>query len=422
MRVERRAEGPRNSDNQQTRQDPRSRPKSRGVATAAATPQGVGPERCGPPGGKHGDGKGTATESGVMTVLNERLMEVILTEENLQAAHRQVKANGGAPGMDGMGVKALAEHLDRHGDRIKAKLLEGRYQPSPVRGVEIPKPQGGVRVLGIPTVQDRWLQQAIQQVLTPMFEPLFSDSSHGFRPGRRAHDAVQAAHGYVLDGKTWMVDIDLKAFFDHVNHDRLLYQLREQLGDPRVLSLIGRYLRAGMLHHGEVEVRLDGTPQGGPLSPLLANLYLTPLDRELERRGLAFCRYADDITVFVGSARSAERVLNSLVAWIEEHLKLPVNREKSGWGRPWERQMLGFRLLEDGRIGIAPKSIALQGGGAPTLGCTPEPDQQGTGPAVAALRARMVELFSPHRRTGGTHPPGWLGPPPYAQVLLAALA
>lgn len=293
-----------------------------------------------------------------MTVLNERLMEAILTEENLQAADRQVKANGGAPGVDGMGVKALAEHLDRHGDWIKAKLLEGRYQPSPVRGVEIPKPQGGVRVLGIPTVQDRWLQQAIQQVLTPMFEPLFSDSSFGFRPGRSAHDAVHAARGHVLDGKTWMVDIDLKAFFDHVNHDRLLHQLREQIGDPRVLSLIGRYLRAGLLRHGEVEARLDGTPQGGPLSPLLANLYLTPLDRELERRGLAFCRYADDITVFVGSARSAERVLNSLVAWIEEHLKLPVNREKSGWGRPWERQMLGFRLLEDGRIEIAPKSIA----------------------------------------------------------------
>lgn len=148
-----------------------------------------------------------------MTVLNERLMEVILTEENLQAAYRQVKANGGAPGVDGMGVKALAEHRDRHGDRIKAKLLEGRYQPSPVRGVAIPKPQGGVRVLGIPTVQDRWLQQAIQQVLTPMFEPLFSESSYGFRPGRAAHDAVRAARGYVLDGKTWMVDIDLKAFF-----------------------------------------------------------------------------------------------------------------------------------------------------------------------------------------------------------------
>ncbi|WP_242523279.1 reverse transcriptase domain-containing protein [Thiocystis minor] len=214
-----------------------------------------------------------------MTVLNERLMEVILTEDNLQSADQQVKANGGAPGVDGMGVKTLAEHLDRHGERITATLLEGRYQPSPVRGVEIPKPQGGVRVLGIP-------------------------------------------------------------------------------GDPRVLSLIGRYLRAGRLHHGEVEVRLDGTPQGGPLSPLLANLYLTPLDRELERRGLAFCRDADDITVFVGSARSAERVLNSLVAWIEAHLKLPVNREKSGWGRPWERQRLGFRLLEDGRIGIAPKRIA----------------------------------------------------------------
>lgn len=292
-----------------------------------------------------------------MDVLNERLMEAILQEENLESAYRRVKANGGSAGVDGMEVEALSEHLCAHGKRIGEKLLLGSYQPSPVRGVEIPKAQGGVRLLGIPTVQDRWIQQAIQQELTPLFEPHFSDSSYGFRPGRSAHDAVRAAREFVQAGKTWVVDIDLKSFFDHVNHDLLRYRLGERVTDRRVLSLIGKYLRAGMLCKGEVSARRQGTPQGGPLSPLLANIYLTPLDRELERRELSFCRYADDITVYVGSERSAERVLSSLVKWIEKHLKLPVNKEKSGWGRPWDRQMLGFRLLEDGRIGISPKSV-----------------------------------------------------------------
>lgn len=292
-----------------------------------------------------------------MTVPNERLMEAILEEDNLRRAYRQVKANAGAAGIDGMDVEDLGEHLRKHVGRIKEKVLEGSYKPSAVRGVAIPKPQGGTRELGIPTAQDRWLQQAIHQVLSDLFEPTFSESSYGYRPGRSAHDAVLAACGYVQAGKGWVVDIDLKAFFDNVDHDLLLLRLREGIADQRVLSLIGKYLRAGVARDGEVTARSRGTPQGGPLSPLLANIYLTPLDRELERRGLTFCRYADDIAIYVGSERSAERVLNGIVKWIEKRLKLPVNREKSGWGRPWERHMLGFRLLADGRIGIAPKSL-----------------------------------------------------------------
>jgi RNA-directed DNA polymerase len=292
-----------------------------------------------------------------MKALNESLMERILERENLREAYRQVKANAGAAGVDRMEVGELPEHIHQHWPVLKEKLLQGRYKPSPVRAVEIPKAQGGVRRLGIPTVQDRWLQQAMHQVLSPLFEPQFSDSSYGFRPGRSAHDAVRAARGLVQSGKTWVVDIDLEAFFDQVDHDLLLQQLRQQVAEPRVLGLIGKYLRAGLYHQGELSPRSRGTPQGGPLSPLLANIYLTPLDRELERRGLAFCRYADDITIYVNSERSAERVLASVVRWIERDLKLPVNRAKSGTGRPWERRMLGFRLLEDGTIAIAPKSL-----------------------------------------------------------------
>lgn len=292
-----------------------------------------------------------------MSVLNEELMERILDSENLRAAYVQVKANRGAPGIDGMEVEALPEHVHRHWGKLKEKLIQGGYKPSVVRGVEIAKPQGGVRLLGIPSVQDRWLQQAIHQVLLPIFETEFSDSSYGFRPGRSAHEAVLAARGFMESGKTWVIDIDLASFFDEVDHDLLRRELAQKIADPRVLNLIGKYLRTGMERSGRLEKRTKGTPQGGPLSPLLANIYLTPLDRELEHRGLAFCRYADDITVYVSSKRSAERVFLSVVQWIEKHLKLPVNKEKSGWGRPWERQMLGFRLLADGQIAVAPKSI-----------------------------------------------------------------
>ncbi len=229
-----------------------------------------------------------------MRVLNERLMEQVLDRENLQAAYLQVKANRGAPGIDGMEVEALPEHIRRHWGKLKEKLMQGRYKPSVVRGVELAKPQGGVRLLGIPSVQDRWLQQAIHQVLSPIFEAEFSESSYGFRPGRSAHEAVLAARGFMESGKAWVVDIDLASFFDEVDHDVLRHLLSQKVTDARVLNLIGKYLRAGMDRNGQVTKRTKGTPQGGPLSPLLANIYLTPLDRELERRGLAFCRYADD--------------------------------------------------------------------------------------------------------------------------------
>jgi len=284
-------------------------------------------------------------------------MERVVAEENLAQALAAVKRNQGAPGIDRMTTAQLEDHFQAHWPKIKTKLLNGTWVPSPVRRVEIPKPNGGTRILGIPTVVDRVIQQMLLQALTPIFDPQFSQHSYGFRPGRSAHDAVAAAQQYAQAGKDWVVDLDITKFFDAVNHDILMGRIAKVIRDKRVLHLIGKYLRRGAMVGGLVEASVAGTPQGGPLSPLLANLYLDALDRELERRGHTFCRYADDCNIYVGSQAAAERTLGSITAWIQEHLRLQVNPDKSGTGRVWERKFLGFRLDREGRIGVAPESV-----------------------------------------------------------------
>jgi group II intron reverse transcriptase/maturase len=289
--------------------------------------------------------------------MHEELREQVVTQENATAAWLAVKRNAGAPGIDGMTTGQLRDHVRAHWETIRAKLLAGTYVPSPVRRVEIPKPNGGVRLLGIPTVLDRWIQQMLLQVLQAIFDPTFSAQSFGFRPGKSAHDAVRAAQNYVQAGKDWVVDMDITKFFDRVNHDILMNRIGQTIRDKRVLRLIGKYLRAGVMVEGVVQSSEEGTPQGGPLSPLLANIYLDALDRELEERGLAFSRYADDCNIYVSSQRAAERVLASLTDWIKKHLRLEVNASKSGTGRPWERKFLGFRINPQGQIEAAPQSV-----------------------------------------------------------------
>jgi len=289
--------------------------------------------------------------------MHEHLMEAVVEEDNRRRALEAVKRNRGAAGIDHMTTSELEAHLQAHWEKIRAKLLAGSYVPSPVRRVEIPKPSGGTRTLGIPTVLDRLIQQLLLQVLTPIFEPMFSEHSYGFRPGRSAHDAVRAAQGYVREGHDWVVDIDIAKFFDHVNHDLLMGRIGKVIRDKRVLGLIGKYLRRGALLEGLVEASVEGTPQGGPLSPLLANIYLDPLDKELEKRGHKFCRYADDCNIHVGSEAAAERTLASIGDWIEKHLRLKVNRDKSGKGKARERKFLGFRLNRQGQIEAAPETI-----------------------------------------------------------------
>ena len=284
-------------------------------------------------------------------------MEEVVSPENYGKALKAVIANQGAPGIDGMKTEELNGHLLKHWPKIQAKLMAGTYTPSPVRRVEIPKPNGGKRMLGIPTVLDRFIQQMLLQAMTPIWEPRFSENSYGFRPGRSAHDAVRAAQGYARAGKDWVVDLDISKFFDHVNWDILMGKIAQVIRDKRVLKLIGKYLRAGAMLNG-VEVRsVEGTPQGGPLSPLLANIYLDALDRELERRGHQFSRYADDCNIYVGSQAGGERVMQSVQEWIQKHLRLQVNAAKSGVGRSWERKFLGFRLNRDGQIEAAPESL-----------------------------------------------------------------
>jgi RNA-directed DNA polymerase len=287
----------------------------------------------------------------------ESLMEAVVADENYQLSLRAVKRNQGAAGIDRMTTAELEPHLQANWWILKDKLLKGTYVPSPVRRVEIPKPSGGTRMLGIPTVQDRFIQQLLLQVLTPIFDPHFSEHSYGFRPGRSAQEAVRAAQQYAQGGKDWVVDIDITKFFDHVNHDILMGRIAQVIRDKRVLHLMGKYLRRGALVDGLVTASVEGTPQGGPLSPLLANIYLDALDQELDRRKHSFCRYADDCNIYVGSQAAAERTLNSIQAWIEKHLRLKVNAAKSGTGRVWERKFLGFRLDRWKRIGIAPESL-----------------------------------------------------------------
>jgi group II intron reverse transcriptase/maturase len=272
----------------------------------------------------------------------DELWEAVFSRANLFAALERVQSNGGAGGVDGMSVKQLPEHLKSLWVSIRTKLDEGKYQPSPVRRVEIPKAGGGVRQLGIPTVQDRLIQQALHQVLSPLFEATFSEQSYGFRPGRGAHDAVRVAKSYIESGKSWVVDIDLERFFDTVNHDRLMARVKEVVKDKRVLRLINAYLQAGVMVNGVVMETEEGTPQGGPLSPLLSNIVLTELDRKLEERGHAFVRYADDCNIYVSSHRSAQRVMTSTKEFVEKRMRLKVNEAKRAVDRATNRQFLGF--------------------------------------------------------------------------------
>jgi group II intron reverse transcriptase/maturase len=289
--------------------------------------------------------------------MSEQLMEAALEPENWHAAWKAVVANGGAPGIDGMRCEELKEHLQRHGEAIAAKLRTGRYAPSPVKRVVIPKPGGGERLLGIPTVVDRFVQQLLLQALTPLYEPRFSARSYGFRPGRSAHEAVRQAQTYVREGKCCVVDLDIEKFFDRVHHDILMHRVRAVVGDVRVRTLIGRYLKAGVMINGVVQESEEGTPQGGPLSPLLANIYLDPLDRELESRGLSHVRYADDCNIYVSSEAAAARVYESIRKWIERELRLRLNEAKSGGGPCEGRKFLGFSLSAKGIIGAAKQSI-----------------------------------------------------------------
>jgi RNA-directed DNA polymerase len=275
----------------------------------------------------------------------KQMMEAVVERGNMRAAWKRVKANGGAAGVDGMTVEALEASLWDVWPRVREDLLLGRYTPSPVRKVEIPKPDGkGVRMLGIPTVLDRLIQQALHQVMSPLFDRDFSERSYGFRPGRSAHHAVRQAQAYVSEGRRWVVDMDLEKFFDRVNHDILMSRVARKVKDKRVLRLIRRYLMAGSMEGGVVSPRMEGTPQGGPLSPLLSNILLDDLDKELEKRGHAFCRYADDCNIYVRSRAAGERVMASITRRLTERLKLRVNPEKSAVDRPWNRKFLGYSM------------------------------------------------------------------------------
>jgi RNA-directed DNA polymerase len=288
-----------------------------------------------------------------------RLMEEILDRENLKEALQRVKANKGRPGVDGMTVDQLGGYLKQHWPAIREQLLSGTYKPKPVKRVEIPKPDGGVRKLGIPTVLCRFIQQAVMQVLQRQWDPTFSDHSYGFRPGRSAHQAVAQAQRYIAEGYSWVVDLDLEKFFDRVNHDKLMAQIAKRVEDKRLLKLIRAFLKAGVMENGLVSPSVEGTPQGGPLSPLLSNLVLDALDRELELRGHRYVRYADDSNIYVRSERAGQRVMKSVTHFITQQLKLKVNENKSAVARPQEREFLGFSFTSGPEIkrAIAPKAL-----------------------------------------------------------------
>jgi RNA-directed DNA polymerase len=289
----------------------------------------------------------------------EQLMEEVCERENCKQALARVKANKGSPGMDGMTVQQLPEYLKQHWPAIREQLLSGTYQPQPVKRVEIPKPDGGVRKLGIPTVLDRFIQQTVMQVLQRKWDRTFSEHSYGFRPGRSAQQAVEAAQKYIAAGYRWVVDLDLEKFFDRVNHDKLMAKIAERVSDKRLLKLIRSFLTAGVMENGLVGPVDEGTPQGGPLSPLLSNIVLDEFDRELARRGLRFARYADDSNIYVRSRRAGERVMASLTRFLSAKLKLQVNAGKSAVARPWERKFLGFSFTSnrEPKRRIAPKAV-----------------------------------------------------------------
>jgi len=294
------------------------------------------------------------------TINTGNLLEKVLDRDNLNLAYKRVKKNGSSHGVDGMMVDELLPYLRQQGEHLKQRLLADNYQPQPVRRVEIPKPDGGIRLLGIPTVIDRMIQQAIAQILSPIFEKEFSNHSYGFRPGRNAHQAIKQAEAYINEGYKIVVDIDLEKFFDRVNHDKLMYLLSKQVADKRILKLIRLYLESGVMIGGLVSPTGEGTPQGGPLSPLLSNVMLHELDKELERRGHRFCRYADDCNIYVKSKKAGNRVMESVKEFIEKRLKLKVNREKSAVDYPGKRKFLGFSFYRRNgihRIGVPPRPI-----------------------------------------------------------------
>lgn len=295
--------------------------------------------------------------SGQKTVV--MMMEQVVSRQNMLAAYQRVVGNHGSAGVDGVTVEELAEYSRLHWERIRAELLEGRYQPQAVRTVVIPKPGGGERELGIPTVMDRMIQQAVHQVMSPLFDAGFSEASYGFRAGRSAHGAVERAREHMAAGHRWVVDIDLERFFDRVNHDVLIARVSRTVKDKRVLKLIGGYLRAGLMKGGVVSPRSEGTPQGGPLSPLLSNILLDVLDKELERRGHRFVRYADDCNVYVQSRRAGERVMRSLRVWLEKRLRLKINEAKSAVDRPWHRKFLGYSVTVHRypKLKVSPESV-----------------------------------------------------------------
>lgn len=289
----------------------------------------------------------------------ENLMEAVVEGKNVEKALRRVEVNKGAAGIDKMSVEQLRPHLQKYWPTLKVKLSEGRYKPQGVRMVEIPKPSGGKRRLGIPTVTDRFIQQAILQVLTPIFDPGFSKFSYGFRPNVSAHQAVKQAQKYVASGRRWVVDMDLEKFFDRVNHDILMSKVARKVADKQLLRLIRRYLQAGIMDKGIKQVQLTGTPQGSPLSPLLSNIILDDLDKELQRRGHTFCRYADDCNIYVRSQRAGERTMKSVSRFLEKKLKLRVNQNKSAISRPWKRKFLGYTttIEKKARLKIAKESV-----------------------------------------------------------------
>ena len=285
-----------------------------------------------------------------MQEVGDNLLEWILSRDNLNLAYKRVKANKGSHGVDGMKVAELLSFLKQHGEALRQRILAGEYNPQPVRRVEIPKPDGGVRLLGIPTVVDRWIQQAIAQELGKIFDPDFSESSYGFRPKKSTHQAIMAARGYIEQGYQWTVDIDLEKFFDRVNHDKLMSLVARRVKDKRVLKLIRKYLESGIMLNGVKVKSEEGTPQGGPLSPLLANIMLDGLDKELEKRGHKFCRYADDCNIYVKSKKAGERVMESISHYVEEVLKLKINRTKSAVDKPSKMKFLGFSFyLKEGK-------------------------------------------------------------------------